>query len=111
MLGLENTQVQDKISLADKISANLTEIEFLITQSEYTEANTKYVLNLIYNTAKLLPDFFGTLAMRRAIVLQFASQHRVNTMLTSAKLFGYDLDNILVQKTPNTKNTGLQTEK
>ncbi len=91
-------------SLADEIYSAMNELDYLITQTEYTQANSKYIYYLINKTAELLysTKMFGTYSMCRDLVIEYATHHGINTIITNLEFFGYDLEGLGIN--PKTKN-------
>ena len=103
-LGLEKNEENDNSDLIEQVYSSLNELEYLITQAEFTQANTKYIFYLIQKTAELLPaEIFGTYSMRLGLVIEYATQHGMNTMMTNLEFFGFNIENLTNKKTQ--KNT------
>ena len=100
-LKISSGEDQEKESLIEEIYSNLNELEYLITQTEFTQANSKYIYYLInkipeqlYSTKEL-----GTLSMCRGLINIYASELGNNALINNVEFFGYDVSNLT-----NTKN-------
>ena len=52
------------------------------------------------STPELLPaEIFGTLSMRRGLIVIFSLQHSLNSIFTNLKMYGYNLDDFCNAKT------------
>jgi len=89
-------------TLANEILSYLKELEYLVTQSEYNPSNCNYIFTLIEKIANLLPaEIFGDKAMRKGLIIEFATQHSMNTILTNLEMYGYDILKLTNYKTEN----------
>ncbi len=84
---------QDGKKFAKAIANNLSKIETLVAKKKFNKKNDYYELsNLIVITADMLPEkMFGTQAMRRGLMIEFASQYSMNNMLTKLQKLGYNV--------------------
>lgn len=86
---------QNGKKISNQISGNMNKIKSLVSKTNFNQNDYKNLLNLINETADLLPEaMFGTRAMRRGLVIEFASSYAMNQMLTILANLGYDIDNI-----------------
>ena len=99
---------QDGANIAKQIKNNLTKIKDITTKAKVSENDYILLTNLVTKTADLLPEkMFGTQAMRRGVILEFASQYAMNRMLSRLQILGYDVSiqpEALVKNTTKMKN-------
>lgn len=77
-----------------KTETNLRNIETIVSKKDFNQNDYQTLLNLINETADLLPStMFGTQAMRRGLVIEFASTYAMNHLLTNLTNLGYDINN------------------
>ncbi len=100
-LKISSGEDQEKESLIEEIYSNLNELEYLITQTEFTQANSKYIYYLINKISEQLYSTkeFGTLSMCRGLINIYASELGNNALINNVEFFGYDVSNLT-----NTKN-------
>lgn len=111
-LGLEKNEGNDNSDLIEQVYSNLNELEYLTTQAEFTQANCKYIFYLIQKTAELLPaEIFGTYSMRLGLVIEYATQHGMNTMMTNLEFFGFNIENLTNKKTQKNASAVVHNEK
>ena len=75
-------------------------------------AKGKYIFYLIQKTAELLPaEIFGTYSMRLGLVIEYATQHGMNTMMTNLEFFGFNIENLTNKKTQKNASAVVCNEK
>lgn len=83
---------QDGKKVAKAIANNLSKIETLVAKKNFNKNDYNELSNLIVVTADMLPEkMFGTKAMRRGLMIEFASQYSMNNMLTKLQKLGYNV--------------------
>ena len=86
---------QNGKQMANKISGNMSKIKLLVSKAKFNQNDYNALLKLVIDTADILPEsMYGTLAMRRGLIIEFASQYAMNHLLTVMANLGYDIDNI-----------------
>ncbi len=87
---------QDGKKMADQIAKNLDKINSLVSQSNFNQTHYQALLNTINQTADILhgASFWGTLAMCRGLVVEYASQYSLNHLTNHLKGLGYDINNL-----------------
>ncbi len=84
-----------KSTKAVQIEKNLNKTKVMVTKSNQTKANYTNLLQVIDETATLLPaDMFGTVEMRRGYVKEFAQQYSMNALLSHVEKLGYNVKDL-----------------
>lgn len=90
-----NVTNKDGRAAANAVENSLNKIKSLATSGNQTRSTYREIIDLIDQTAALLPSsLFGNLAMRKALIIEFVKQYLTNAMLTNLEKIGYDINNL-----------------